>query len=142
MPIKKMSNGKYKVDISVGFDPITGARRRKTKIASTKNEAEEIYYRIKSKYRNGELDYGRIQKFKYLLALYFNHMEQNLKEVTVHNRTLSINKHIAPFFKDSLVNKITYTEITNFRQHLINQNLKVSTINQLMVILHNIFRQE
>lgn len=139
MPIKKMPNGKYKVDISIGFDPITGARRRKTKIATTKKEAEEIYYRIKSKYRNGELDYGKNTNFKYLIAVYFNHMEQHLKEVTVHNRTLSINKHIVPYFKNSLVNKITYTEITNFRQHLINQDLKISTINQLMVILHNIF---
>lgn len=29
MPIKKLKNGSYKVDISVGVDPVTGRRRKK-----------------------------------------------------------------------------------------------------------------
>lgn len=55
MPIRKLSNGKYRVDISLGIDPITGKRRRKTKIANSSKEAEEIYYSTRRKYHNGDL---------------------------------------------------------------------------------------
>ncbi|ARW09097.1 tyrosine-type recombinase/integrase [Bacillus atrophaeus] len=139
MPIKKLSNGKYRIDVSIGFDPITGKRRRKTKIATTKSQAEDIYYSIKRKYKDGLIPSNKEVKFNELTKIYLDHIKLNLKRSTFDTRNTIVKYHINPYFKDSSIKKITHREIIDFRKTLINKNLKESTINSIITILQTMF---
>lgn len=55
MPIKKMPDGTYKVDVSLGFDQLTNKRKRTTRRGiKTLKEAKEIERELLNKYANNE----------------------------------------------------------------------------------------
>lgn len=47
MSIRKTKDGRYRIGVSLGFDPVTGKRKRKTMTLKTKKHAEEMYHAIK-----------------------------------------------------------------------------------------------
>ncbi|MFT0802993.1 tyrosine-type recombinase/integrase [Bacillus swezeyi] len=139
MPIKRLANGKYRIDISVGFDPITGKRRRKTKTAKTKKEAETIYYSLKEKYKNKSSSSERNLSFSQIRDIYLENCKFHNKPNYYAIQEYTISKHIFPTFEKCNFKKTTHTEIKDFQMKLINSGLDPKTINNIMIILNKLF---
>ncbi|MED4801935.1 site-specific integrase [Bacillus atrophaeus] len=141
MPIRKLSNGKYRVDISLGIDPITGKRRRKTKIANSSKEAEEIYYSTRREYHNGDLPstLKRSYSFKELAEKFLAIKKREVKLSTFRTIENIVNSKILPYFKNSTIKSITYNDIYQYRETLQKDNLKHTYINKVMAYVKGIF---
>ncbi|AYK66848.1 site-specific integrase [Bacillus subtilis] len=141
MPIKKLSNGKYRVDISLGIDPITGTRRRKTKIANSFKEAEEIYYSTRREYHNGELPSSlkKAYTFTELTEKFLAIKKREVKLSTFRTIENIVNSRILPYFKDSTIKLITHHDIYKYRETLQKENLKHTYINKVMAYVKGIF---
>ncbi|MEK5132966.1 site-specific integrase [Bacillus sp. FSL W8-0645] len=139
MPIKRLENGKYRVDISIGHDPITGKRRRKTKIATTKKEAEKIYYSLKEEYNTKSVASERNLSFSQIKDIFLDNCRLHNKPNYYAIQEYTINKHIFPTFENCNFKKITHTDIKNFQKNLINTGLDPKTINNILIILNKIF---
>ncbi|KFI04975.1 hypothetical protein JN25_00330 [Bacillus sp. BSC154] len=141
MPIRKLSNGKYRVDISLGIDPITGKRRRKTKIANSFKEAEEIYYSTRRDYHNGDLPstFKRAYSFTELTEKFLAAKKREVKLSTFKTIENIVNSKILPYFKDSTIKSITHNDIYKYRETLQKDNLKHTYINKIMAYVKGIF---
>ncbi|MCY8413441.1 tyrosine-type recombinase/integrase [Bacillus spizizenii] len=139
MPIKKLKNGSYKVDISVGVDPVTGRRRRKTRMAKTKKEAEELYIALKHKYNSGLQPSQRNLSFNEVIDIYLDNCKLHNKPNYYQIQLYTIDKHITPHFINSNIKKLTHTEIRLFQKQLIDTGLSNKTVNNIMIILKKLF---
>lgn len=140
MPIQKVKNGTYTVDISLGIDPITGKRRRTTRRGiKTKKEAEQIYLSLKNKYYKNEISSNRILDFNTLSQIYFNSQENKHKKIYQVNQKYTFNKHILPYFINTQIKKVTYTDILEFQKKLIQTKLSNKSINKILIIVRQIF---
>ncbi|MDU7577928.1 MAG: site-specific integrase [Bacillus subtilis] len=141
MPIRKLSNGKYRVDISLGIDPITGKRRRKTKIANSFKEAEEIYYSTRRDYHNGNLPITlkRVYSFTELTERFLAIKKREVKLSTFRTIENIVNSRILPYFKNSTIKSITHNDIYIYRETLQKDNLKHTYINKVMAYVKGIF---
>ncbi|MXV42034.1 tyrosine-type recombinase/integrase [Bacillus subtilis] len=141
MPIRKLSNGKYRVDISLGIDPITGKRRRKTKIANSYKEAEEIYYSTRRDYHNGNLPstLKKSYSFTELTERFLTIKKREVKPTTYRTIENIVNSRILPYFKNSTIKWITHHDIFKYREELQKDNLKHSYINKVMSYVTGIF---
>ncbi|MFG6668951.1 tyrosine-type recombinase/integrase [Bacillus subtilis] len=141
MPIRKLSNGKYRVDISLGIDPITGKRRRKTKIANSSKEAEEIYYSTRRDYHNGNLPSSLKKSYSFteLTERFLTIKKREVKPTTYRTIENIVNSRILPYFKNSTIKWITHHDIFKYREELQKDNLKHSYINKVMSYVTGIF---
>ncbi|MCY7830614.1 site-specific integrase [Bacillus spizizenii] len=141
MPIRKLSNGKYRVDISLGIDPITGKRRRKTKLTNSFKEAEEIYYSTRRDYHNGDLPstFKRAYSFTELTEKFLAAKKREVKLSTFKTIENIVNSKILPYFKDSTIKSITHNDIYKYRETLQKDNLKHTYINKIMAYVKGIF---
>ncbi|MBU8590801.1 tyrosine-type recombinase/integrase [Bacillus subtilis] len=141
MPIRKLSNGKYRVDISLGIDPITGKRRRKTKIANSSKEAEEIYYSTRRDYHNGNLPSSLKKSYSFteLTERFLAIKKREVKPTTYRTIENIVNSRILPYFKNSTIKWITHHDIFKYREELQKDNLKHSYINKVMSYVTGIF---
>ncbi|UJL47082.1 site-specific integrase [Virgibacillus sp. NKC19-16] len=139
MPIKKIKNGRYKVDISIGSDPITGKRRRLTRTVSSKKQAEDVYYQLTQKYNRGQMLSIRDLSFDIIAELYLEDCKLHKKPNYYQNQQYLIHKHIAKNFKKSNLKKVTANDIRDYQQRLINSGLSNKSINNIMICLKCIF---
>ncbi|KJR71080.1 tyrosine-type recombinase/integrase [Bacillus velezensis] len=141
MPIRKLQSGKYRVDISLGIDPITGKRRRTTKIATSAKEAEEIYYSTRRKFHNGDMPSVKrtAYSFSELVEKYLTLKKTELKSSTYSAAENIVNSRILPYFKNSTIKFITQREILEYRESLQKDNLKHTYINKIMFYVKDIF---
>ncbi|WP_349909114.1 site-specific integrase [Bacillus sp. hwrm1] len=141
MPIRKLPSGKYRVDISLGIDPITGKRRRTTKIAASAKEAEEIYYSTRRKFHNGDMPNVKrtAYSFSELVEKYLTLKKTELKSSTYSAAENIVNSRILPYFKNSTIKFITHREILEYRESLQKDNLKHTYINKIMFYVKDIF---
>ncbi|WP_121641833.1 tyrosine-type recombinase/integrase [Bacillus vallismortis] len=141
MPIRKLPNGKYRVDISLGIDPLTGKRRRTTKIATSAKEAEEIYYSTRRKFLNGDMPSIKrtAYSFSELTEKYLTYKKNEIKSSTYKAVENIVNSRILPYFKNSTIKSITHHEILKYRESLQKDNLKHTYINKIMFYVKDIF---
>ncbi|MBS4751161.1 tyrosine-type recombinase/integrase [Granulicatella sp. zg-ZJ] len=147
MTIKKQINGTYTVDVSGGYNSVTGKQKRIVrKGIRTKQEAINIEQHL----RIVELHENRYGKSVQIDPLY--HLLK--KEDMINNRKLSYittqennyNRHIFPYFKNTDIKKITYDDIYDFREHLKKKShrqfkdrtLNNNSINKIMILLKKI----
>ena len=141
MPIKKEKNGAYTVDVSLGFDPITGKRRRTSRRGiQTKKEAEQVYLYLKTQYFNHELSNQQDVSFVQLSENYFTLQQNKHKKIYQINQKYSFDKHILPYFIHAKLKKINYKDILAFQEHLMTKKLSNNSINKLIIILRKIFK--
>lgn len=142
--IKELDNGQWLVDVSLGIDPITGERIRTRRKVLTEKEAQDLEVRIKSEYEKDHFVQKEKMEFCDLLNLFYEYSEAAHKGTYPENMMYSINKHILPYFKKSILQRIRKKDILNFRKHLQSKTekekkLSNKTINNIMTILNQIF---
>lgn len=148
MTIRKEKDGKWTVDISDGFHPVTQKRIRIIRRGlKTKKEALELeqYIRIVKL---------KEKRFEFLVTIdmLFDLLEE---EDIQNNRKISylttqknnFERHIKPYFENVNLNNLSYEHIFEFREYLKakpkKQNkistLSYNTINKIMILLKKIF---
>ena len=148
MTIRKEKDGKWTVDISDGFHPVTQKRIRIIRRGlKTKKEALELEQYI----RIVELKEKRFN-FLVTIDMLFDLLEE---EDIQNNRKISylttqknnFERHIQPYFKNVNLNNLTYEHIFEFREYLKTKpkkqnkcsTLSYNTINKIMILLKKIF---
>ncbi|MEY8749646.1 tyrosine-type recombinase/integrase [Alkalicoccobacillus gibsonii] len=139
MPIKKNKNGKYQVDISIGTDPITGKRRRLTRTASSKKEAEDVYYQLTQKYNRGQTLLIRDLNFETICELYLEDCKLHGKPNYYQNQLYLIRKHMANHFRNCNFKKVTVNDIKDYQRLLMDSGLSNKSVNNIMISLKRVF---
>ncbi|WP_368400707.1 tyrosine-type recombinase/integrase [Streptococcus anginosus] len=148
MAIRKGKDGKWIVDISNGFDPITLKQRRLVRKGyKTKKEATEAEHYLRS-VELKERFYGAKITIHILYELLKEEDTINHRKASyINTQDNNYNKHIKDYFSmvDN-VGKLTYEDIYQFREHLrqkvaknSDKPLSTNTINKIMILLKKIF---
>ncbi|WP_144559676.1 tyrosine-type recombinase/integrase [Shouchella miscanthi] len=139
--VRKLGNKRYSADISLGKDPLTGERRRRQRIFSSKKEAEMYEEEQREMYRLNRVVGERKLKFPVIVKLYLEHCKLHGKPSYYANQRYLINKHIIGYFENSDFIAITTRDIKNYQQKLIDTGLVNKSINNVMITLKNIFNK-
>lgn len=147
MAVRKSKNGTWIADVSSGTNPITLLQRRIVRKGfKTKKEALEAERYLRS---------VELKEKSFSTKITIDMLYQLLKEEDkINNRKKSYidtqennyNKHIKDYFsKVNNIDKLTYEDIYQFREHLREKNTKNSeknlspnTINKIMILLKKI----
>ena len=148
MTIRKTKSGKWTVDVSNGFHPVTQKRIRIIrKGLKSKKEALELEQHI----RVVEL---KEKQFDFVVTtdMLFDLLEEddlkNGRKVSyTSTQRNNYERHIKPYFKNTNLNKLTYDHIFEFREYLKtkpkkqneNETLSYNTINKVLILLKKIF---
>ncbi|KXU06948.1 tyrosine-type recombinase/integrase [Streptococcus oralis] len=148
MTIRKTRNGKWTVDVSNGFHPVTQKRIRIIrKGLKSKKEALELEQHI----RVVEL---KERQFDFVVTtdMLFDLLEEddlkNGRKISyTSTQRNNYERHIKPYFKNTNLNKLTYDHIFEFREYLKtkpkkqneNETLTNNTINKILILLKKIF---
>ncbi|AKL75091.1 tyrosine-type recombinase/integrase [Bacillus velezensis] len=141
MPIKKTKSGKYKVDVSLGNDPITGKRIRKRPTAPTKKDALTLEANFRSKHASKDWIRNKKISFPELIELYLDECKTSSKPGYHSVQLYTINKHIRDYFEHADIKRITHNEIIEFRKHLIEKKLSNKSVNNLLATLSQLFEK-
>ncbi|QDI92481.1 site-specific integrase [Salicibibacter halophilus] len=140
MSIQKRNDGSYRVNVELGIDPITNKRNRITRVAYSKREAIDLERKITNEHKNNTLITENLSFSKVCYA-YTEECKIHQKPGTYKILEYNINKHIFPYFKDSLLKKISSEHIREYQKNLIDQGLNNKTINNIMINLSEIFNK-
>ncbi|WP_017795716.1 tyrosine-type recombinase/integrase [Oceanobacillus kimchii] len=139
MSIRKLNDGRFFADISIGIDPLTSKRRRKRKIFKNKKDAEEWISKTKQLYKSQQFISDRHLDFSTVKDFYLEESKLHHKPNYYKIQEYTINKHIIPTFKNSIIKKVTPTDIRQYQSKLIDDGLSYKSINNIMIILKKIF---
>lgn len=141
MPIKPTDNGKFKVDVSLGEDPVTGRRRRKIKVFNTRKEAEKYEDELHHIYNTKQIFGERNLSFSLVRDLYLEDCKIHSKQSTFSMIRYVVGKHITPYWENSFLRGITTRDVRKFQEKLIASQMANKSINNIMIILKCIFRK-
>ena len=146
MVVTKQKNKKWGVDISDGYDALTGKqkRHRKTDFKSRKEaEQYEADFRIKKLHQIG---YKQKISIDYLYSLVQE--EDTLrgnKRSTIDSQESYYRVYMSRYFKNADMRAVSVTDIKEYRNWLKNQRsvkgglLSNSHVNQQMIFVHKMF---
>lgn len=146
MVVTRQKNKKWGVDISDGYDAVTGKqkRHRKTDFKSRKEaEQYEADFRIK---RLHQIGYKQKISIDYLYSLVQE--EDTLrgnKRSTIDSQESYYRVYMSRYFKNADMRAVSVTDIKEYRNWLKNQRsvkgglLSNSHVNQQMIFVHKMF---
>lgn len=146
MAVTRQKNKKWKVDISDGYDAITGAqkRHRKTDFKSRKEaERYEADYRINKLHQIGHKEKVSIT-YLYSLVQEEDKLRGN-KRGTIDSQESYYRVYVSKYFKNADMRTVSATDIKEYRNWLTAQpsvkggTLTNSHVNQQMIFVHKLF---
>lgn len=146
MAVTKQKNKKWKVDISDGYDAVTGGQKRHRKTDfKTRKEAEryEADYRINKLHQVSHKE--KVSVF-YLYSLVKEEDElRGNKRGTIDSQESYYRVYMSRYFKNADMRAISVTDIKEYRNWLKSQasikggTLTNSHVNQQMIFVHKMF---
>ena len=146
MVVTRQKNKKWRVDISDGYDAVTGnqKRHRKTDL-KTRREAEryEADYRINKLHQIKHKDKVTVS-YLYSLVQEEDELRGN-KRGTIDSQESYYRVYISKYFKNADMRAISVTDIKEYRNWLKSQpsvkggTLTNSHVNQQMIFVHKMF---
>lgn len=146
MVVTRQKNKKWKVDISDGYDAITGAqkRHRKTDFKSRKEaERYEADYRINKLHQIGHKEKVSVA-YLYSLVQEEDKLRGN-KRGTIDSQESYYRVYVSKYFKNADMRTVSATDIKEYRNWLTAQpsvkggTLTNSHVNQQMIFVHKLF---
>ncbi|WP_195915447.1 tyrosine-type recombinase/integrase [Streptococcus parasanguinis] len=148
MTIRKTKSGKWTVDVSNGFHPVTQKRIRIIrKGLKSKKEALELEQHIRVvELKEKQFDFVVTTDMLFQL-LEEDDLKNGRKISYTSTQRNNYERHIKPYFKNTNLNKLTYDHIFEFREYLKtkpkkqneNETLSYNTINKVLILLKKIF---
>ena len=146
MVVTRQKNKKWRVDISDGYDAVTGnqKRHRKTDFKSRKEaERYEADYRINKLHRISHKDKISIS-YLYTLVQEEDELRGN-KRGTIDSQESYYRVYMSRYFKNADMRSVSLTDIKDYRNWLKSQpsvkggTLTNSHVNQQMIFVHKMF---
>lgn len=105
--IRPAGKGRWRVQVSAGYDPATQKRRRIDRtVSGTKREAEAELTRMLLEI--GETDVSGVTLKHYLTQMYLPHMKPpKVRQITWDNYESKIRKHIVPYLGALALDEVT-----------------------------------
>lgn len=120
MPVKKMKNGTYKVDVSLGLNPLTKKRERTTRRGiKTLREAKEIERDLLYKNDNQENIIG-VKAIK-VIEEYLKYSKKTDKASSHLKKANVFKNYITPFLNNIKLNELTVVHARKFKESLISR---------------------
>ncbi|GEA33600.1 tyrosine-type recombinase/integrase [Clostridium diolis] len=134
--------GLYYFDVSLGFDPATGKRRRTTRRGfKKKKDAEQAYNDLKNQYYDGVLTYNQSTKFKNFIDEYLKWYKTQVRKTTFDNRASSIKKNIIEIFGEYKLEQITPIIVQKWQQQLLDNGKDQNYVRSLHIALSQILER-
>ncbi|HFF2704815.1 TPA: tyrosine-type recombinase/integrase [Listeria monocytogenes] len=133
---KEKGKDTWKLDISKGYNAVTGKRNRfiKRNIKTRKEALElESYYRM-TKYGDYSTIKGASLDILYEIMKDEDKKKQR-KESYISSQNGNYNKHFSPYFKHATIGLLTYKDIDAFRETLLDKDLSNNTVNKQMILM-------
>ena len=133
---KDKVKGTWIVDISDGYNAVTGKRNRiiKRNIKTRKKAIE-----LESNYRISHFgDYSNIKGASIDLLFQLMRLEDQKnqrKKSYIQTQDYNYRKHFELYFKDAVIENLGYKDIDTFREVLISKGLSNNTINKQMILM-------
>lgn len=146
MVVTRQKNKKWRVDISDGYDAVTGNQKRHRKtVFKTRREAEryEADYRINKLHQIKHKDKVTVS-YLYSLVQEEDELRGN-KRGTIDSQESYYRVYISKYFKNADMRTISITDIKEYRNWLKSQpsvkggTLTNSHVNQQMIFVHKMF---
>ena len=146
MAVTRQQNKKWKVDISDGYDAVTGEQKRHRKTDfKTRKEAEryEADYRINKLHQVRHKDKVSVS-YLYSLVQEEDELRGN-KRGTIDSQESYYRVYMSKYFKNADMRAVSVTDIKEYRNWLKNQpslkggTLTNSHVNQQMIFVHKMF---
>lgn len=146
MTVTRQKNKKWRVDISDGYDTVTGVqkRHRKTDFKSRKEaERYEADYRINKLHQIKHKDKISVA-YLYSLVQEEDELRGN-KRGTIDSQESYYRVYVSQYFKNANMRTVSLTDIKEYRNWLKNQpslkggTLSNSHVNQQMIFVHKMF---
>lgn len=143
MAVTRQQNKKWKVDISDGYDAVTGEQKRHD--FKTRKEAEryEADYRINKLHQVTHKDKVSVS-YLYSLVQEEDELRGN-KRGTIDSQEYYYRVYMSKYFKNADMRAVSITDIKEYRNWLKNQpsvkggTLTNSHVNQQMIFVHKMF---
>ncbi|MBC1923173.1 tyrosine-type recombinase/integrase [Listeria grayi] len=139
MSIRKDNRGKYIIDVSAGFDNLTGKRLKKIRKGITTYAEAQI---IEKQLREELSDRTHISKQKLIIADLWRHYKEeillNHKISHVQTQEYNYKAHIIPYFENANIKKLNKNDVVEFREYLLAINLSPNTCNKITILLKKI----
>jgi hypothetical protein len=132
---KDKATGTWIVDISDGFNPVTGKRNRFIKRQiKTRKEAIKLEQELRfTKFGDTSLTGATIEMLYQIVVE--EDKRSNRKESYLQTQEYNYNRHIKGYFEKAKIELLTYKELEVFRTSLTNKGLSNNTVNKLMIQL-------
>lgn len=133
---KDKVKGTWTVDISDGYNAVTGKRNRviKRNIKTRKKAIElESHYRI-TYFGDYSTMKGASIDLLYQLMRQDDQKNQR-KESYIQTQDYNYHKHFELYFKDAVIENLGYKDIDIFREVLISKGLSNNTVNKQMILM-------
>lgn len=146
MVVTRQKNKKWRVDVSDGYDAVTGNQKRHRKTDfKTRREAEryEADYRINKLHQIKHKDKVTVS-YLYSLVQEEDELRGN-KRGTIDSQESYYRVYISKYFKNADMRAISVTDIKEYRNWLKSQTsvkggtLTNSHVNQQMIFIHKMF---
>lgn len=146
MAVTRQQNKKWKVDISDGYDAVTGEQKRHRKTDfKTRKEAEryEADYRINKLHQVTHKDKVSVS-YLYSLVKEEDELRGN-KRGTIDSQESYYRVYMSKYFKNADMRAVSITDIKEYRKWLKSQpsikggTLTNSHVNQQMIFVHKMF---
>lgn len=146
MAVTRQQNKKWKVDISDGYDAVTGEQKRHRKTDfKTRKEAEryEADYRINKLHQVSHKDKVSVS-YLYSLVQEEDELRGN-KRGTIDSQESYYRVYMSQYFKNADMRAVSTTDIKEYRNWLKSQpsvkggTLTNSHVNQQMIFVHKMF---
>lgn len=133
---KDKATGTWIVDISDGFNPVTGKRNRFIKRQiKTRKEAIKLEQELRfTKFGDTSTLTGATIEMLYQIVVEED-KRSNRKESYLQTQEYNYNRHIKGYFEKAKIELLTYKELEVFRASLTNKGLSNNTVNKLMIQL-------
>lgn len=146
MTVTRQKNKKWRVDISDGYDTVTGSQRRHRKIGFKSREEAERYeadYRINRLHQISHKDKISVV-YLYSLVQEEDELRGN-KKGTIDSQESYYRVYVSQYFKNANMRTVSVTDVKEYRNWLKKQpsvkggTLSNSHVNQQMIFLHKMF---
>jgi len=145
LAISKKENG-YRVDVSLGIDPITKKQQRvRIKGIKKKKEAQELEAQYIRLYHEKKIVSSSSFTLKDIQEIYFKKYTSNQKPNYVRSQKELYKNHIEPFFGNALITLLKFKQINDFQNSLLEKEsatkktLSKNSINKIMILLGKLF---
>jgi integrase len=136
--ITEMTDGRFRVQIDIGFDS-RGQRRRKVRICKNKTEAVNALKQLRFDKAKGNLTIEKSCKLSEFIERWIKEKKSNTKQSTYESYEDTCRLHITPALGWNRLDKITKSHINDYLNQKSQSELAPSTVRRHKAILYSIF---